>query len=54
MLNLCFGGILNDWDHAINAKVVRESHPYRTVCRSSFNIAIFAQLLIRYHAVPTT
>ena len=40
MLNLAFGGILNDWDHAINisinAKIAREGHSYRTVCSNIF------------------
>ena len=41
MLNLAFGGILNDWDHAINAKADREGHSYRTVCTSDiFTIAV--------------
>ena len=47
MPNLHFGDILNDWDYAINANVVRESHLYRTVCGPSFIIVIFARLPIR-------
>ena len=47
MPNLRFEDILNDWDYAINPKVVRESHPYRTVCGPSFIIVIFARLPIR-------
>lgn len=32
MLNLSFGGILNDWDHAIRADIpTRKVHTYRTV-----------------------
>ena len=36
MLTLAFGGILNDWDHAINAKIAGEGQSYRTVCSSIF------------------